>query len=194
MKTDRFIASIQSMIAISDRELDEFVSQCYEISFGKNDWMAEAGNAVNDIFFINRGLLRVVIDDMDGNEHSIHFAFENQYITDYAAYLNQTPSIYRMQALEDTDLIVMPRSMINWGYEHLAQGDRMGRLIAETYFLYFDNRIKDQYLSTPIQRYEKITEIFPDIHNRVPQHMIASYLGITPVHLSRIKRQRHQSS
>jgi len=86
-------------------------------------------------------------------------------------------------------VIVLPRQVIDWGYQHLAQGDKMGRLIAEYYFIYFDNRLKNQYVFTPAQRYENISKVFLNIHNRVPQHMIASYLGVSPVHLSRLKKE-----
>lgn len=82
----------------------------------------------------------------------------------------------------------MPRIAVDWGYKNLRQGERLGRLIAEYYFIYQDNRLKDLYAKTPKERYDSITEVFPNIHNRVPQHMIASYLGISPVHLSRLKK------
>lgn len=64
----------------------------------------------------------------------------------------------------------------------------MGRLVAEYYYIYQDDRIKNNYVRTPKQRYDSITEVFFNIHNRVPQHMIASYLGISPIHLSRLKK------
>jgi len=83
----------------------------------------------------------------------------------------------------------MPRSAIEWGYRELKQGDRLGRLIAEFYFIYQDNRINNQYIRSPKERYNSISQVFPNIHNRVPQHMIASYLGITPIHLSRLKKE-----
>jgi hypothetical protein len=100
----------------------------------------------------------------------------------------KTAATNSIQALENTQVIVMPRNAIEWGYQNLSQGDKLGRLIAEYYFVYFDNRLKNQYLYTAAQRYENITKVFPNIHNRVPQHMIASYLGVSPVHLSRLKR------
>jgi hypothetical protein len=82
----------------------------------------------------------------------------------------------------------MPRSAVDWDYKNLKEGDKLGRLIAEFYFIYQDNRIKNLYARSAKERYDTITEVFPNIHNRVPQHMIASYLGITPVHLSRLKK------
>ena len=90
--------------------------------------------------------------------------------------------------MEDTKVAVMPRNAIEWGYSHLREGEKLGRLIAEYYFVYLDTRIQHLYTLSPIERYNLMGEIFPNIHNRVPQHMIASYLGITPIHLSRIKR------
>lgn len=91
--------------------------------------------------------------------------------------------------MEPTEVTVLPKEAIGWGYDHLQEGQKLGRLIAEFYFTYLDERIEHLYTLSPIQRYELMNQIFPNIHNRVPQHMIASYLGITPIHLSRIKRE-----
>ena len=122
------------------------------------------------------------------SEHTIHFALENQFITDYSNFIQGLPSIYTLQTLEETEVIILPRSSIEWGYKYLTDGQKMGRLIAEYYFIYQDDRIKNLYIRTPKERYDNITNVFPNIHNRVPQHMIASYLGITPIHLSRLKK------
>lgn len=102
--------------------------------------------------------------------------------------MQKQPSLYSLQTLEETQVVVLPRSAIEWGYKNLMEGQKMGRLIAEFYFIYQDDRIKNTYARTPKQRYDNIEDVFPNIHNRVPQHMIASYLGITPVHLSRLKK------
>ena len=72
----------------------------------------------------------------------------------------------------------------------MENGNKLGRLIAEFYFIYQDARINNAYIRTPKERYDLITDVFPGIHQRVPQHMIASYLGITPIHLSRLKNNK----
>jgi hypothetical protein len=72
----------------------------------------------------------------------------------------------------------------------MKHGEKLGRLVAEQYFSYHDDRIKQTFSLTPKERYHKIEEVFPGILNRIPQHMIASYLGISSVHLSRIKNQK----
>jgi CRP-like cAMP-binding protein len=130
---------IQQMISITDEELNSFLGKSFVKTFPKNHIISKDDSIPNEIYFINKGIIRVFLSDNQGEEHSIYFALENQFIAEY-------------------------------------------------YFIYQDNRIKNLYLTTPIERYNSIKNIFPNIHNRVPQHMIASYLGITPIHLSRIKK------
>lgn len=175
------------MIAISEEEMNGLLKDCYVKIFKKQEALSKPGIVPNDIFFINKGIIRVIVLDKNGTEHSIHFALENQFIADYSSFIQQLPSLYTLQAIEDTEAVVLPRKTIDWGYRHLTEGDKLGRLIAEFYFIYQDNRIKNSYARSPKERYDSITDVFPNIHNRVPQHMIASYLGITPVHLSRLK-------
>ena len=176
------------MIQVSDEELGFFLRLCHTKTFRRQETVSRPEVIANEIFFINKGLIRVLIIDNQGTEQTIHFALEGQFIADYSSFIQKRPSLYILQAVEDTEVVVLPRVAIEWGYEHLKEGQKMGRMIAEFYFMYQDDRIKNLYARTPKQRYDSITEVFPNIHNRVPQHMIASYLGITPVHLSRLKK------
>lgn len=185
---------IRQMIKISDAELLDFLKQTSVKEYKRQQIVSPPDVIPNEIYFINRGMLRVTITDRSGTEHTIHFALENQFIADYSSFMLQQPSYYTLQALEASELLVLPRTAIEWGYRNLAEGQKLGRLIAEFYFIYQDNRIKNLYSRTPKERYDGITEIFPNIHNRVPQHMIASYLGITPVHLSRLKKATVQKT
>ena len=185
---------IREMISISDQEMDAFLSRCQTRSFKSKSFLARQDDVSNEVFFITHGITRSLVIDKDGYEHTIHFSLENQFIADYASFLMKSPASNSIQALEDTDVVVMSREMIEWGYSNLRQGDRLGRVIAEYYFLYFDNRIKNMYFNSPGERYNSITKIFPDIHHRVPQHMIASYLGITAIHLSRLKKSDYKKN
>lgn len=181
-------AAIRQLVSMSDSEKQEFLSRCVSKTFPAKSFLAEQGAVANDIFFIVSGITRSVIVDHTGEEHTIHFSPENQFICDYSSFMLRIPATNGIQAVEQTEVVVLPRPAIEWGYASLREGDKLGRLIAEYYFIYFDNRLKNQYLYSPAQRYENITSVFPNIHNRVPQHMIASYLGVSPVHLSRLKK------
>jgi Cyclic nucleotide-binding domain len=180
--------AIKQMITVSEDKLSDFLSQAITKTFKRQEILSRPNYIPNEIFFINKGLIRVLITDNDGVEHTIHFALENQFIADYSNFIQKQPSIYSLQTLEETEVVILPRTTIEWGYKNLTDGQKMGRLIAEYYFIYQDDRIKNLYVRTPKQRYDNITNVFPNIHNRVPQHMIASYLGITPIHLSRLKK------
>lgn len=184
--------TIHQMINISEDELNSFLDRCMIKNLKRQSIVSRPNSIPNEIFFINNGLIRVIVTDSEGTEHSVHFALENQFIADYSCFMLKQPSLYTLQALEETEVVVLPRQAIEWGYKNLKEGQKLGRLIAEFYFIYQDNRIKNMYARTPKQRYDSITEVFPNIHNRVPQHMIASYLGITPVHLSRLKKAEVQ--
>jgi signal-transduction protein with cAMP-binding, CBS, and nucleotidyltransferase domain len=179
---------IKQMIDVSEEELNDFLSQAITKTFKRQEIVSRPNTIPNEIFFITKGLIRVLITDNQGTEHTIHFALENQFIADYSNFIQKQSSLYSLQTLEETQVVILPRSAIEWGYKNLNEGQKMGRLIAEFYFIYQDDRIKNMYARTPKQRYDIITDVFPNIHNRVPQHMIASYLGITPVHLSRLKK------
>lgn len=181
---------IRQMINISEDELNGFLSQTIPKTYKRQEILSRPNAIPNEIFFINKGLIRVIITDKDGTEHTIHFALENQFIADYSSFLQKKSSLYTLQTVEETEVVILPRAAIEWGYQHLTEGQKMGRLIAEFYFIYQDDRIKNRYTRTPRQRYDSITDVFPNIHNRVPQHMIASYLGITSVHLSRLKKPK----
>jgi Cyclic nucleotide-binding domain. len=157
------------MIAISESELQDFLSRAIIKTFRRYESLSLPGVVPNEIFFVNKGVIRVLIADNEGNEHTVHFALENQFIADYSNFMLKQPAMYTLQALEEIEVVVMPRSAIEWGYQHLKEGQKMGRLIAEFYFVYQDNRIKNMYARTPKQRYDSITDVFPNIHNRVPQ-------------------------
>lgn len=189
---DAIKQAIKQMIAVSEAEMDGFLSKATKKTFRRLEILSRPDIIPNEIFFINKGLIRTLVTDNKGIEHTIHFALEHQFIADYSNFIQKTRSIYSLQALEETEVIVLPRASIEWGYHHLKEGQKMGRLIAEFYFIYKDDRIKNMYARTPKQRYDSITDVFPNIHNRVPQHMIASYLGITPVHLSRLKKAKSE--
>lgn len=180
--------AIASMITISAEEAKAFMARCYRKSFKKKALISDDDQYIDEVYFIERGMTRVKIVDLDGREHTTHFAIEQQFIADYNAFLTHQKSNYQLEAMEDTEVIVLPRSAIEWGYANMQQGEKLGRLIAESYFIYMDTRIQHLYTLSPMERYKLMSSIFPGIHNRVPQHMVASYLGITPIHLSRIKK------
>jgi signal-transduction protein with cAMP-binding, CBS, and nucleotidyltransferase domain len=127
---------MRQMINVEEVELNAFLESASTKSFKRQEIIAGPGVVPNEILFINKGIIRVFITDSAGLEHTIHFALENQFIADYSNYILQQPSMYSLQALEETQLVVLPRSAVDWGYQHLREGQKMGRLIAEYYWFF----------------------------------------------------------
>ena len=148
--------AIASMISISEEEMDSFIGLTTIRSVKRKELLALPDQVPDEIYFINSGLVRVMLTDQEGNEHTTHFAYPCQFIADYSCFLQQIPSFYALQALEDTEVVVLSREAIDWGYQHMQEGDKLGRLIAEFYFIYQDNRIMNQYLRKPKERYDAL--------------------------------------
>lgn len=180
---------INQMIPITEKEWNGFISHCSKKTFKKKQIISQPGSVCLNTMFINKGILRFYVTDLDGNVHTTHFSLENEFTGDYTSFLLKSPTVYTMQALENMEVISIPNDAIQWGYDNMKYGEKLGRLIAESYFVFMDNRINNTYIKTPKERYDGITSIYPNIHNRVPQHMIASYIGVSPIHLSRLKRK-----
>ena len=147
-----------------------------------------------DLFFIEEGFIRLFITDSRGVQHTTHFAQENVFITDYTALASGEPAKYSLEAIQDTTMVILTKETLSWLYTNLKEGEILGRKVLDDYFVYFDNRLQHFYTHTPEERFDLMNSIFPDIHNKVPQHMIASYINITPVHLSRIKKQKRANN
>lgn len=178
---------ISSYIDINDEEWTYYSSQFGVTEIKNKSTIINEGSICRDVFFVNSGLLRVYFTDNEGEEKTFHFALENTFVTDYESFLKGIPSNYSIQAMEDTQVVIMSLEMLQDGYDELRYGEKLGRLLAEDYFFMFNDKIQAIYTQTPLERYNKLTTKFPNILQRISQHYIASYLNISPVHLSRLK-------
>ena len=178
---------ISNYIEINDQEWTFYSSQFKVQDFKKRELLLSQGSICRDIFFVVKGLLRVFFVDNEGEEKTFHFSFENSFSADYESFLKKIPANYSIQALEDTTVVLMSFDMLHGGYKILENGEKLGRLLAEEYFFIFNDKIPSIYTQSPLERYNNLTQRFPDILQRIPQHYIASYLNISSVHLSRLK-------
>ncbi|WP_281310276.1 Crp/Fnr family transcriptional regulator [Flavobacterium flavigenum] len=178
---------IKNYIDISDSELEYCLSMLsYEV-YKKKEILLKEGEVCSKIYFVAKGLLRIYFIDDKGEEKTFHFCLENTFGTDYESFLKGIPSSFSIQAMEDTDVLVISFEMLQNIYRDLQHGEKLGRRITEEYFFLVNEKIKALYVNAPLVRYRDMDKRFPKIHQRVPQHCIASYLNITPVHLSRLK-------
>lgn len=176
-------------IDISETEWKDYSQMLRTRIVRKKEIIHMQGNICREVFFVRKGLLRIFFIDCDGNEKTFHFAHEGTFATDYESFLKQIPASYSIQALENCELNSMSYEMIQYGYTNLRNGEKLGRLLAEEYFFLFSDKIRAIYTLTPLERYNNLKKEIPSIFQRIPQHYIASFLNISSVHLSRLKKQ-----
>lgn len=178
---------ILNYIEINETEWALCHSSFKTASFKKRDVLLKQGDVCNNIYFVVSGLLRIYFLDEKGEEKTFHFCLENTFATDYESFLKEIPSSFSIQAMENTEVIIITSEMLQNFYTILRYGDKLGRLIAEDYFFIINDKIKSMYIHSAMERYKKMNSRFPKILQRVSQHYIASYLNISSVHLSRLK-------
>jgi len=156
--------------------------------FKKGEHLLQAGNVCRYVIFIETGLVRYYINS-DGEERTNYFNKEGEFVCDYLSFLPQGPSNVNIQALEDTTIFVISFNDIQEFYREVAHGERFGRLAIEQVFVSIISQIGSLYTDSPEERYSKFLSNFRDLVQRIPQYYIASYVGIKPQSLSRIRKR-----
>ncbi|HEY8896191.1 MAG TPA: Crp/Fnr family transcriptional regulator [Niastella sp.] len=154
----------------------------------KGGKLLQAGAICKDISFIEEGLVRYY-SIVDGEEKTGYFNKEGEFVCNYASYLPQTPSTTIIEALEACTIYSISRSNMQLLYEQVKYGERFGRLALEDVYMAVINQINSLYNDPPEVRYQLFLSRFPDIGQRIPQYYIASYVGIKPQSLSRIRKR-----
>lgn len=157
----------------------------------KKHYFAVPDKICDKVGFIAIGSVRY-FHIKDGQDITGYFSFENEFVSSYKSFLTGLPGFTYIQALEDTKLITFTRKDMD---QMLANPmlaykmERFGRLVAEQYLCCYEDRIASFITQTPEERYLQLLSTGKEILQRMPQHHIANYLGITPVSLSRIRRR-----
>ena len=172
----------------------EWILFSQHLSFAKlkkKHYFAESDKVCNKVGFILRGSVRY-FHIKDGEDITGYFSFENEFLSSYKSYLTGLPGHVYIQALEDSLLVTFTKKDMDEMLNNpmLAyKMERLGRLIAEQYLCCYEDRVTAFVTQTPEERYLELLSAGREILQRMPQHYIANYLGITPVSLSRIRKR-----
>lgn len=182
------------MFGFTKHELDILNEMCEVSEFKKGEIIINDGIVQKHFFFISKGLIRNFLISNDGKIHTYNFRMENMLVTGYAPYNNITynnkselTARVSVECLEPCIMIKVDIFALNHMIYNSKNGDRVGRLLSEAHVSELVDFIIDNDTKSVLERYNNLESKFPNIHQRVPQHIIASYLRTTPVHLSRIK-------
>jgi CRP-like cAMP-binding protein len=179
---------LKALNKLSEVELEKALEYFRREEFKKGDYYLKEGQYANKISFIDSGLFRMFYQ-LEGVEKIMLFFSDKQFMTDYFGYLTKTPTIRPIQALEDSVVYSIDRDQLDKLFDYSKNWERVGRLLAESAYvssvLRANRIIHDDYDT----RLKTLMAERPNLMQRVPHYMIASYLNMTPETLSRVKKR-----
>lgn len=177
-------------IELSNQQIQSIESVCKPKKLRKKQFLCQEGEVWHYNAFICRGLVKTFSIAENGTEHIINFAPENYWTGDRESLINGTPSRLNIDAVEPTELLLIEKPDFEKLCAEIPVLNQMVNQIIQKSFIVSQNRILANISFTAEEKYQNFLEKYPHIVNRIPQHMIASYIGITPETLTRLRRNR----
>lgn len=168
---------------------DELIRKLFKSTFLKKDaFFLEDGQLNNQIAFIKKGIVRYFVY-RNSEESTLEFTSEGEFIGEYQSFRSRTVSIQNIQAVEDCELLAISYTDLQYFFATAKNGNLIGRLIIEHRFNTMITQLLSIYMHTPEQRYIHFMQNYKHINQRIPQYLIASYIGVQPQSLSRIRKR-----
>jgi CRP-like cAMP-binding protein len=155
-----------------------------------NQIIFSKGDVFTDILFINKGLIRTYYISEEGNDITFQIYEENSFAVDFSSFISRQPSQLVCETLETSEIVFIPYLEVGELYKSLPSFTHFGKRAAEAAFIRAYNRALSLLTRTASERYDRLIIERPSLMQRLPQYYIASYLGITPQSLSRIRAKK----
>ncbi|UPK68367.1 Crp/Fnr family transcriptional regulator [Chitinophaga filiformis] len=185
---DVFIQYLRDKITLSEEEVEMIRSVSILKKLRKRQFLQQEGDVWRYNAFVAKGLLKTFSIDSKGQEHIMNFSPENYWTGDRESLTNETPSRFNIDAIEDSEVILIAKGNFEELCRKIPQLNDLVNAIIQKSFIVSQNRIHASITLSAEEKYQDFLDRYPFIASRVPQHMIASYLGITPETLTRIRR------
>lgn len=176
-------------IYLDDREKKIFISLLPEKTFARKSVILSPGEHCKNQYFVIKGVLRIFYLDNAGVEHNAKFAPENWWAFDIESFFESTPAYYGIDCLEDTTVLTLTQEDHAKLLREVPAFERFYRLMLQQSFVALQHRMTQSLSLTAEERYLQFQKKYPGLESRIPQKHIASYLGITPVFLSMLRKQ-----
>lgn len=183
-----FIMYLKQNAGVPEVQLAELSKRVSFRKLEKGQFLLRKGEVCRHAFFVEKGLLRFYAVDGLGKEHIIQFAPENWFVTDRGSVYFNEPSEYFIDAIEEAVVAMLDEEFIRFASELSPQFRNYNERILQNHIRHLQNRIHLLIGASAEQRYLDFINLYPDLMLRVPQWMIASFLGITPESLSRVRK------
>ncbi|MEO6831212.1 MAG: Crp/Fnr family transcriptional regulator [Chitinophagaceae bacterium] len=192
MDTTNFKTYFTLNLDIEEAEISSLIENCPTKTFSKGQFLLRENEFCKHTFFVESGLLRQYSIDNKGKEHILSFAPENWFVTDRESSYFNRPSSYYIQALEDSKVVLIDEGFMQLVAQKIPNFTDFNNRLLHNHIRHLQTRINLLLSATAEERYLQFIEMYPDILLRVPQTMVASYLGITPESLSRVRKELAQ--
>jgi CRP-like cAMP-binding protein len=181
--------NIAAHISLSDDETEAFCNLFQHRTIKKKSFLLREGEVCKFEGFVTKGLFRVYHIDKNGFEQVLYFAIENWWITDIDSFTNETPSQLFIEALEDSEVLVISKKDKEFAYSNLPKIEKLFRVMTQKTHVALQRRMIDNLSKTAESRYIEFTDKNPQLMQRLSNIQVAAYLGITNVFLSNIRKK-----
>jgi CRP-like cAMP-binding protein len=181
------LAHVARYVVLSAAEQELFTSLLTIKRLLRKQFLLQAGDICKHESYVLDGCLRSFYVDDDGDEHTLHFALDDWWITDLESFLHQTPALVNIEALTPVTVLQLDKPSLERLYTEVPAFERFFRILHQNAYLAQNRRILNNISMTGEARYIDLLQRHPKLVQSVPQKHIASYLGITPVFLSQIR-------
>jgi len=186
----RLIAHINRFLPLTDDDTDAILSAIQYQEVKKKDYLLRQDAVCNANYFILKGCFRQYYIDNKGDEKIIHFGIDNWWITDYDSLDRRKPSQYFIQAVEPSEIAVLDIRVQEELFRKVPGLERYFRMVNQRAYAAALQRIRYIYDFSGEERYNHFSKLFPEFLQRIPQYMVASYLGFSPEFLSKIRAKK----
>lgn len=178
----------EKILTLKDDEKEELRSRVRERHIRRRQFVLQQDDICKQYTYIVSGCFRMFSVDGKGAEHNIQFAAENDWISDIGSFYSEKPSKLYIEAIEPSLVLQIEKTDLLFMYTHFSRINRNFRVVIENKFVELQNRVLQNISSTAEERYTAFVEQYSDLSNRLPSTQIASYLGVTPEFLSKVRK------
>jgi CRP-like cAMP-binding protein len=181
--------NISTHISLSEKEVDDFCGLFRYIEIKKKNFLLSEGEVCKFEGFVTKGLFRVYHVDTNGFEQVLYFATENWWITDIDSFTNEKLSQLFIEAIEDSEVLLISKENKEFAYEHLPKIEKLFRVMTQKTHIALQRRMIDNLSKNADQRYIDFIDKYPQLSQRLTNLQIAAYLGVSHEFLSKIRKK-----
>jgi CRP-like cAMP-binding protein len=183
------LSNFAKHILLTPSETEYVTSILEHLVIKKNTVILKSGDICRNFYFVTKGCLRMYNTDERGREHIVTFAPENWWSAELSSFYSRGPAVYSIDSLEDTEVFYFTQQSLEALYEQVPKFERFFRIFLQNAVTLYQRRMT-AVLSLPAEdRYLQFRRLYPGLEQRIAQKHIASYLGITPVFLSMLRKR-----